>query len=98
MKYYCNECEKMIDESDLIYDEEQRISLCPWCKLDDLEECSRCEMCGEYIEPDTIFCKDCAEDIKTTWENMIYGLSKERRAKYDDMQDMVLDWIEREVC
>ena len=73
------------------------IYLCPNCHSEQVEECDRCEMCGTYIEPDLVFCKDCSEEIKTTWENMVHGMSKERHIKYDDMQDLVMDWLEREV-
>lgn len=99
MKYFCNDCEKTFDEErmDSGSDRYSTWYVCPNCHSTDVEECDICEMCGEYIEPHTMFCKDCAENIKITWENMIHNLSRERRVKYDDMQDMVMDWIEREV-
>ena len=100
MKYYCNNCEKIFEETELDAGENyfrMPIYICPNCRSEDLEECDTCELCGEYIEPDTMFCRDCREEIKTTWENMIHGLSKERRVNYKDMEEMVCDWIEREV-
>lgn len=99
MKYFCNDCGKIYSEEQMDADVDKYSSwyVCPNCHSADVEECDRCELCGDYIEPYTLFCKDCAEEIKTTWENMIHRLSKERRTKYEDMQEMVLGWIEREV-
>ena len=100
MKYYCNECGEIYDETQMDSGENffrMPIYVCPNCHSENVEECDRCELCGEYIEPDLVFCKDCSEDIKTTWENMIHGLSKERRISYKDMEEVVCDWIEREV-
>lgn len=99
MKYYCNDCEKIIDADELLEDSDGFGSwyACPNCKSDKIEDCDKCEMCGTYIPPDAMFCEDCAEDIKISFENMVHGLSKQRRIKYEYVEEAICDWIEREV-
>ena len=100
MKFYCNKCEKIYDEEQMDSGENyfrMPIFLCPNCHSEDVEECDQCELCFDYIEPDTMFCKSCGEEIKTTWENMVHNLAKERNRKYKDTEELICDWIEREV-
>lgn len=91
MMYFCEKCER-------IFDEDEIDDGCPACHSEKIEACDYCEWCGQPVEPDLVFCEDCSERIKIAWDNMIHGLSKETRARYDDIEEFVCDWVEREVC
>lgn len=101
MKYYCNDCEGIFDEEQL--DTEVNIFgitgyICPVCKSGDVSECDRCEICGEYVPPEIVFCEDCAEKIRITWDNMVFGFAKENKIKFESAEEFITEWIAREVC
>lgn len=100
MRYYCNECERIYEEDQLDIEENifgTKYYICPSCKEGDIEVCERCEVCGEYIPPDMVFCETCRENIKTSWENMVNGFSKENRISYGSAEEFISDWVERNV-
>lgn len=101
MKYYCYDCKGIFDREEL--DEETNIFgitgfICPVCKSGDVGECDKCEICGEYVAPKTSFCKDCADNIRTTWDNTVVAFAKEHKITYEKSEEFILDWIERELC
>ena len=62
MKWYCHECESYFDEDEMKYEKElhtelagmggdccETFGVCPNCGSEDIEECEKCEVCGEEV-------------------------------------------------
>lgn len=97
MYFYCENCESFVEESELdrsMFSE----GVCPYCGVDEFLDAATCEVCGDPIPIDDKLCGVCAENIKNTWESAVQGLAVMNQVKYENMEQFVLDWIEREVC
>ena len=91
MKYVCLECGEVFDYNDAKYDVEYdsgegsrggivySTMICPVCGSEDVEEAKECPVCGEYHGAEDDICDDCAEEIKTAWNDLL--------AKFPDWAD-----------
>lgn len=88
--YYCNNCKGYIEEL-----EERSENLgechgrpawrdykaCPDCGSDDVEECKKCLICGEYFAPDRVeeICSDCMQimDVELLDIQKRYGVTRD---------------------
>lgn len=91
-RYYCQSCQKLIDDDDLKtvcervgeymgQDAYETYSVCPHCGSIEIEEAERCEKCGEYVAPEELIggvCLDCFKSLVTP-ENV--------RAYLDGLED-----------
>ena len=101
MIYYCNDCCEFIEEQDLdsrpceLEDGLPRgtkISLCPYCGSEDLEEADFCERCGTPIPPDEHLCQDCEDDLGYGVRSLIESF----QGDVLDAREKFFDYLERE--
>lgn len=99
--YYCKECKSTFYERDAAMGETVWRGIpsiaCPCCHSEEVVEAGRCDLCGDYIDPEERFCESCAEDLKISWQNMVNREAKDRGLRYEEMEEVFLDYLEREV-
>ena len=74
----CTVCGEVFDESEVIYDRDVNVRLCPMCENISVKEAERCEICGEYFydEDNTGVCDDCLKDEYSVETALKYGAER----------------------
>lgn len=86
MKWFCEECDEIFDESEIITkttwsnsnyighggDFPETENYCPYCGSSEIYECDKCELCGEEV-PKTIYIagKDICEDCRDQLDSIM---------------------------
>lgn len=110
MIYYCNECEELIDESELKWRKAEledsrrpweKVASCPCCGSEEIEEAGECKICGTPISPYKDYCQDCVEFLCKAWMNLVEDVMSLRSINgsrnstdYLNCEQAVLDWLE----
>ena len=87
MKFVCNECDKIFEEDEAIYEEERDTGeggyggviyswpTCPHCGSECLNEAEECPVCHDDFNPDEgEICALCKKDISALWLNLLSNL------------------------
>ena len=100
MSYWCDECETILEESDLKFRKSeledsrypwQMIAQCPYCGNEALEDAGSCEICGDPIKPGEHYCRECEEKLY----HIIDGAICEVGGEYLEAKDKLFDYLER---
>lgn len=101
MKYYCNNCCEILDESELEWRNTEledsrspwdKVAICPCCGSEELEEAAFCERCGEPIPPGEHLCDVCEGDLY----GIVQGAIESFQGDVLDAKDKFFDYLERE--
>lgn len=77
--FYCEQCERMFDEKDIITEDEWDVGythhICPCCNTyDELMEADECIICGEPIIPNTSYCPTCEDILRVGLDDTMHSL------------------------
>ena len=102
MKYYCTDCQSIIDEDELLtrtedYGEGNYVdfAVCPYCGSDEVDEAKTCELCGEAFNPDELgnFCDECWIDLGNYFRLAVEALMKDYKLDEERARDILLEFL-----
>ena len=121
-KWYCEDCGETFDEPEIVtkttwchskyigyggYIPDTE-SYCPHCGSDEIDECEKCDLCGEYFPPSQLdyvgssdfnACEECRDSLHSTVKATVMDILGEFKELGDSIraEELLLAVLEKEV-
>ena len=96
MSFYCNDCGEYFDNPTTVKESQgeywgapayEAFAACPNCNSIDIEEASRCMVCGEPTRAGEDFCKNCLKDL----QHEVEGIQEHYKIDGPIMQEWIAE-------